>query len=163
METVATILSGIVIAVFTAYFTSRFYVHRAHADLQKEFESRLNSRKWEAYREFAELLRDIASGVNQGTNSAKQQTKWIQRFYKFLPEVWLVASDPVTNAFVQWRKTSLNAPDDDASAQSLLDLFGILIEMRRDLGYDTTALTPELLLSTFINDVETLLPRPGTD
>lgn len=154
-----TIVTGVLLSLATAYFTSKFYVRRVRADLQKEFESRFNQRKWEAYREFGKLLRDITLSSKEG-KTAKEQHKFIRRFYDFLPEVWLVASDRVTRAFLSWRSTSIQSQvTGSASPESLLNLFQILIEMRKDLGYEKTKLAPEELLGTFIDDVDWLLKQ----
>ncbi len=46
-------------AFTTAYFSYRYYKPRLRADLQKEFESRFNERKWEAYQQFADILYEV--------------------------------------------------------------------------------------------------------
>ena len=80
------ILPGVLVALTTAYFTSRFYVHHVRADLEREYASRFNERKWTAYRQFALLLKDVLLSTKAGRGN-RDQNKHLRGFYEFLPEI----------------------------------------------------------------------------
>ena len=65
-------LVGLVVAVATAYFSARFYLRRAKADLQNQYESRLNERKLDLYVGFSDILRELLESV-QGERSTKDK------------------------------------------------------------------------------------------
>lgn len=129
------------------------------ADLQKEFSSRFNERKWETYEHFADIIRRLMESV--GNPRLKQkQPKIVQELYGFTGNLWIIGGDNVIRAFNDWRKS---APNEDANAgqqmEMLILLMQIVIEMRKDLGYESSAILPEDLLRTFINDFDVVMTR----
>jgi hypothetical protein len=91
--TLLTLLASIIVALATAFFSSRFYIFQAKADLEKElkkeFESRFNERKWEAYTGFANIVRETL----QSSKDQKLRQKLPQltsRLYEFTSKLWLV-------------------------------------------------------------------------
>lgn len=156
MQLLITLVTGLGTAFATAFFTSRFYARQARADLEKEFESRFNERKWTAYQQFGTLLKDVLSSAKFG-RTEKDKSRFLRSFYEFLPQVWLVASDDVVRAFLDWRRSAAAATERDVSHEAIVELFDILVAMRRDLGYKETDLKPSELLGTFMDDVEHIL------
>ena len=155
---VITILPGVIVALTTSYFSARFYSHRVRAELQKEFESRFNERKWEVYMQFAEIIRKLLE--NTKTNEDKAQKEFrriIHDLYGFTSNLWLVGSDEVVSAFLEWQKNSraaANSREAIAGLDPLYKLADILIAMRKDLGYSTSHLTAREILATIITDLE---------
>ena len=144
-------------ALATAYFTSRFYVRQATADLQTEFERRFNDWKWQVYIGFAATLRDVLLATKD-QRLEKHMGKFIRQIYEFISQLWIVGSDDVVRAVLKWRRSSqqLEGSGQD-NAESLVSLAEILIAMRRDLGYTATNITARDVLSTFINDIDSVL------
>jgi hypothetical protein len=149
-----------IIGAFTAsYFSYRYYKPRLRADLQKEFESRFNERKWEAYQQFADILYEVldTTGTKKFNN---ELPKVIRRLRKFLSQLWVVGSDDVMRTVSDWFMYSNKEPEEkDSSVEGLIKLMNILIMMRKDLGYSTSQIGPVDLLRTFINDLEKHIPQ----
>ena len=155
LTTLLTILTGVVVALATAFFTSRFYVHQAKTDLRHEYQRRFNEKKWETYTGFAATLKSVVVSTKAGRLD-RDQHKQIARLLDFVSELWLVGSDDVVAAVLAWRQT---AASENPGAESLLLLGDILIAMRRDLGDTTTKIEARQILATFINDVDTTFPK----
>jgi hypothetical protein len=153
MESFATILTGVLVALATAFFTSRFYVHQATTDLRNEYERRFNERKWNAYTGFAETIRDVLKSM-KGQSLDQDLPRVLDRIYDFMSALWLVGSDDVIRSVLRWRKTSGGGVTSDGGRASLRELANIIIEMRKDLGNTATALDAKDILGTFINDVD---------
>jgi hypothetical protein len=151
MEAAVTILTGVLVALATAFFTSRFYVHQATTDLRHEYQRRFNEKKWNVYTGFASTVRDVLVSTKAGRLD-RDQPKQIARLYDFISELWLVGSDNVVRAVLIWRQTS--DPKD-----VLVKLADILIEMRKDLGDTGTKIEPRDLLGTFVNDIDSVFPK----
>lgn len=148
------LLAAALVALATAYFSSRFYAHRAKADLRKEFQSRFNERKWDTYTQFADIVRQV---IESGKKDRVQRDlpKVIARLYGFTSSLWLVGSDEVVEAFLEWQRYSRSIEDGKPKGiEPLSKLTDILIEMRKDLGYDSSKLQSIDLLATFITDID---------
>lgn len=124
------------------------------ADLQKEYSSRFNERKWETYEHFADIIRRLMESI-RNKRLQKKQPEIMEELHSFTGKLWIVGGDNVIEAFNDWRKS---APSEDADTsdkmQLLVKLMQIVIEMRKDLGYESSIITPEDLLRTFINDFD---------
>lgn len=130
---------------------------RLKADLEKEYQSRFNERKWELYVKFANIVRrQIESIKLPKDKQPKELQNVIKELYGFVGELWIIGNDNVVEAFNIWRRTSLgdnNSTEHAEKLKPLVDLMQIVIEMRRDLGYESSQIKPEDLLRTFINDL----------
>lgn len=157
MQILATVLTGVVVALATAFFTSRFYVHQATTDLRNEYQRRFNDRKWEAYTGFAETVRDMLKSMKE-SKLQRDMPRVLGRIYDFMGALWLVGSDDVLKAVLRWRQTSRLGDSAAAGRAALLELGNIMIEMRKDLGDTTTNIEARDILATFIDDVEALFP-----
>ena len=147
-----------VIGAFTAsYFSYRYYKPRLRAELQNEFESRFNERKWVAYQQFADILYEMLD--KSGTKKFENELpKVIQRMRKFLSQLWVVGSDDVMKAVSDWFVYSNREKQaNDSTSEGLIKLMNILIMMRKDLGYSTSQIGPTDLLRTFITDLDEIL------
>jgi hypothetical protein len=162
MELAATIATGVIVALATAFFTSRFYVHQATVDLQREFDRRFNDRRWDIYTEFSKLLIDLLQ-ASTDDRVQKQMPKFIQRMREFIGRLWLVGSDDVVKAVLRWRRYTQSVEDGSAEAntQAIVELLNILVAMRRDLGERDTELSARDILATFVNDVDSYVDEKG--
>jgi hypothetical protein len=159
MEIALTLVTGVVVALATSFFTSRFYVHQATTDLRNEYHRRFNEKKWEAYTRFAATVRDVVSGTKDG-KLQREMPKVIGRLHDFISDLWLVGSDDVVKAVLKRRRFSQDTPNHPAGgAEALLSLADIMIAMRKDLGDTTTKIEARDILATFINDVDTAIPK----
>lgn len=150
-------LPSIILALATAFFTSRFYAHQMRAELQKEFESRFNERKWEVYTGFADIVREV---IRSGKSDRLQRDlpKLIDKLLQFTSGLWIVGSDEVVEAFTEWQRYSRSVEGKETNPlEGLAKLTDILIEMRKDLGYKSSKIRSEDLLATFITDVDKYL------
>jgi|GEM_PF-2494031 len=147
-------LLSIILALATAFFTSRFYAHQMRAELQKEYESRFNERKWEVYTGFADIVRQvIRSGKSERLR--RDLPKLIDQLLQFTSGLWIVGSDEVVEAFTEWQRYSRSVEQKEInSLEPLEKLTTILIEMRKDLGYKSSKISPKDLLATFITDID---------
>lgn len=145
------IITGGIVALATAYATSRFYFHKAQADLQKEYESRFNQKKWDAYSQFSSTVRDMLKAQKAGTLK-RDTSKFVSRLYDFIGQLWLVGSDDVIEAVLEWRRTAHAGQNGKPSPNLLEDLTGIIVAMRADLGERKTSVDSKQLLATFVDE-----------
>ena len=156
MNFILTLLPSILVALLTAFFSARFYSHKAKADLQKELESRFNERKWEIYTKFSNTLRKIKDGV-QGKNFDRKLPQYTRELSDFTSSLWLIGSDDVVIAFNDWQSSNREVANKENTApdkSTLIKLMNILIAMRKDLGNKSTKVSPKDLLATFVLDVD---------
>ncbi len=140
------ILLSVVTALATAFFTSRFYVYRVKADLQKEYESRFNERKWEVYTKFVEFLRLAV----QPFSSESEELENSRKADEFVSSLWLIGSDEVIKAFNEWHKAaSLNLEQRRPPDKLWTKMVRVLIEMRKDLGSTSSKIDPKDLYALF--------------
>ena len=153
-----TAIASIILAFATAFFSSRFYSQQARADLKKEFESRFNERKWTTYTGFADTVRDVLEASKKG-NVQKKLPDFAKKLMSFTSSLWLVGSDEVVKAYIDWQMYYRQFDDAESAREQpfegLLNLTNILIEMRKDLGYENSNIGSVDLLKTFITDVPT--------
>lgn len=144
-------LPAILIALATAFFSSRFYAFQAKADLQKEFGVKFNEQRWQAYQEFTGIFTEILEGIRK-KNLQNKTDKLSSRMNDLSINLLLVGSDDVIKAFAHWKRYSHNVEmgSETDKTKVLPIMMQILIEMRKDLGYETI-LSPQELLATFIS------------
>jgi hypothetical protein len=159
MDLLITIIVAALPGIITAYFGTRFYTRQAKADLQKEFENKLNERKWKTYTDFAEMVRYMIEAAKNSQNT-RVMDDFGSKLMGFAGSLWIVGSDEVIRAFNDWRKIQQGvngkAPD---PKEGLIKLFDIIVAMRRDLGYTGSQTNARDLLATFINDMHTAFPQ----
>ena len=161
MDAFATIVVGVLLAVATAFFTSRFYVHQAKADLKKELEQKFNERRWQGYTDFSNTVLEVIQAT-QDERLGRQSPKIVRRMQEFIRRLWLIGSDKVVQAVLDWRRTSQETDEfGPTSADGLVALANILIAMRHDLGDTDTKLTARDILATFINDIDKYVDEDG--
>jgi hypothetical protein len=134
---ISTILISLGVAVVTgpiaAFITSRGIWKKARADLENEFSSRFNTRKWEVYTEFTKFLR---GHINQDRNNRDNYPA--EELASLASQVLLAGSDKVVKAFRSWLESiKVYGPGDDITRDKL---FMLVLEMRRDLGNKKTRL-----------------------
>jgi hypothetical protein len=149
-----------IVGAFTAsYFSYRYYRPRLRADLQKEFESRFNQRKWEIYQEFANILYEVLD-KSATKRFESELPKVIKKLRKFLSQLWIIGSDDVVEAVSDWFiYSNREKQSEDSPVEGLEKLMTIIIEMRKDLGYSSSQIGPRDLLRTFITDLEEAISR----
>lgn len=162
MESWQTLLTGVALALATSFFTSRFYVHQAKADFQRDLERRFNERRWEIYTSFSGILIDLIQATTDNRLS-KDLPRLIRDLRAFIGRLWLVGSDEVVEAVLRWRRSTSDAVSDTpvGSTRSMMKLLDILVAMRRDLGDARTQLTARDILATFVNDVDRFVDERG--
>lgn len=130
---------------------------RLEADLEREYQSRFNERKWEVYVNFSNILRDMLKSIRESPKKqAQQQAKLLKDLQDFVGDLWMIGNDDVVEAFNTWRNTTFEEhvnDTQDKKLQVLIDMMKIVIEMRKDLGYESSRIEPADLLKTFINDL----------
>jgi hypothetical protein len=154
MDAILTIVGGLLVALATAFFTSRFYVHQATTDLRNEYQRRFNEKKWNAYTAFASTVKDVLVSTKAGRGQ-RDQSKQAGQLMDFMSELWLVGSDDVIYAVLAWRQSTDRDPTGKLSLEKLAEM---LIAMRKDLGDTSTKIVPRDLLGTFINDIDSAFP-----
>ena len=153
------IFTGVIVALATAFFTSRFYVHQATTDLRNEYQKRFNEEKWQTYTGFSDTVRDILKSTKD-RKLQEQLPATIDKLYDFTSDLWLIGSDDVVQSFIRWRSIGMKAEEDpNAGVEALICLADILIEMRKDLGDIETEITARDILATFISDIDVTMPK----
>jgi H+/gluconate symporter-like permease len=104
MDNLITVIVASIPAVVAAYFSARFYTRQAKADFQKEFENKLNERKWQTYTEFAGIVRQVLEASKKPQNK-RQSDEFATKLMGFAGSLWIVGSDEVIHAFNSWRQS----------------------------------------------------------
>jgi hypothetical protein len=128
---------SIITAIVTSLISYSLYKPKLKAELHKEFESRLNERKWNVYTEFAESAREL---LFKGTNYQRAAEEFSHSQTKICGKLWIVASDEVIKAYQQIQSQTAFGDQFDAIMETLT-------EMRKDLGYDSTKTNAKDLMS----------------
>jgi hypothetical protein len=157
-DILATILMALFSSIFgivTAFLSSRFYANQTKADLKKEFESRFNEKKWSAYTGFAKLMGKVLKNVRAKKLNDTTQAQVASEMQDFISELWLVGSDDVIDAVIAWQQFAREHANKEApSSEVIFKMAAILIEMRKDLGYTSSQISPRDLVVTFIHDID---------
>ena len=155
MEVLPALLVSILGAFATSYFAFRFYAPRVKADLQKEFESRFNERKWETYIDFVDIMYEALESVKAGRID-RDMKKIVRKLNAFVTRLLIVGSDEVVEALSEWMRYSRGAGEEELSStpEGLVKLMAIVIKMRKDLGYESSKVRPKDLLATFVTDID---------
>ena len=135
-----TILTTVVTTLITAVPAFWGVWRRAKAELENEFLSRFNTKKWEVYTEFVKLAREIVGNASLDLNISTE----IISLDSLASQIVLAGSDRVVTAFRQWRETA--RAYGQGNELTKLKLFGLIAEMRRDLGNKYTRLDMDDLL-----------------
>jgi hypothetical protein len=140
MDNFGGLLASIVVAGVTAGFTFFGFWRQAKADLDKEYQSRFNTKKWEVYTEFTKLLQGILNEKSVDLADVTQQPAEIA----LASQLVLIGSDEVVRAFRDWRETSIAYGKSHTVAKE--KLFNLVAKMRNDLGIKYSKLGIEELL-----------------
>ena len=140
MDNISGLLVNIATAVATGFVTSWVYWRQARADLDKEYQSRFNTKKWEVYTEFTKLLHSFLMSNSADLAGATQQQDEIV----LASQLVLIGSDEVVRAFRDWRESSMAYGKSHAVAKE--KLFNLVAKMRNDLGIKYSKLALEDLL-----------------
>jgi hypothetical protein len=144
---------SILVAIITAFLSSLFYVRNIKADLQREYQSRINERKWKTYTEFGAFVSKVFEEVNKGKVDTKRYGIEINRL---AGDLWIVGSDRVIGAFIDWKQYTSQVVAGNAKDEGYLTLHKlaqIIIEMRKDLGYTDDKATGKDLLAVWFPDI----------
>ena len=121
-----TIFITIVTAIITSTFTYLGYFRKARADLEKEYQMRVNEQRWLVYKDFVGIVSTLDSKSEPA--SLVDVTR----------ELLLVASDDVVKSYNNFMMQS--TPD---NIENLA--MNVVREMRKDLGYNTTISNEDLM------------------
>ena len=135
-------LTSVLSAFATGAITFWGFWRKEKAELEKEYSSRFNSKKWEVYTEFTKLVHEImGDGPASLTHITGRPTEG-----SLASQIVLIGSDKVVNAFRVWRETNLAYGQ--AHVITTEKLFELIAEMRRDLGNKYTRLSMDDLLGS---------------
>jgi hypothetical protein len=97
----------------------------------------------------------------QAKNLNEKMPEIISGLYEFTGKLWIVGSDNVVRSYNNWRALSQQAENAGSKEKMkmMLDMMQIVIEMRKDLGYNNTKIGPEDLLRTFVNDFDEIYAK----
>ncbi len=135
-----TLITAFITAIFTSRISSSQYWRQKKADLEAEYSSRFNTKKWEVYTEFTALVPEINGNGLSDINTPIVTTS----INSLAPQIVLAGSDNVVIALRRWRETNeVYGPGDTVTKDKLFEL---IVEMRKDLGNIHTQLANEDLL-----------------
>lgn len=142
-----TLITAVITSSVAGVVASRQYLNQKKADLEAEYSSRFNTKKWEVYTEFTSLVRDIVKPFVDPSTAWPDSLHIPQdQFLKIASQIVLIGSDDVVKAFHAWRETGL--AHGQAHRETKKKLFELIAEMRRDLGNNYTQLSMEALLGS---------------
>lgn len=126
---------------------------------RNEFERRRQEKRIPVYEQFVDFwFRRVLYASRMDVEPVAEK-EMIEFFALFTRDLMIWGSDDV---ILRWKElrtqwSALAAPPTrDDSVRVMLGIEGLLLAMRRDIGYPETALPPGSLLGLFINDVEAL-------
>ena len=116
-------------ALATAFIAYFFYWRQIKADLQKEYESRFNTKKWETYLGMNEIIQGIydrEQTVEGDSDNLEDKISLLRT------QIFLIGSREVIAAFSVWNAQRKRY---EASHDNTYEKLHVLImEMRKDLG-----------------------------
>lgn len=148
-------LFSVLVAIITAFVSSTLYIRQVRADLQKEYASRFNERKWTVYTDFAKVVSEVFKEAKKG--AIKNPDRYMSILHDIAASLWIVGSDRVIGAYIDWQEFTHNVAQgrkEDINFQSLRKLAQIVIEMRKDLGYINDRATADDLLSLYVTNIK---------
>jgi len=89
-------------ALATAFLTSWGYWRNAKADLEKEYSSRFNTKKWEVYTAFTALVPEIIGAEAINVDEPAE----LPSVNSLASQIVIAGSDKVIKAFGVWRGTA---------------------------------------------------------
>jgi hypothetical protein len=135
-----TILTTVVTTLIAAVPAFWGVWRKAKADLENEFLSRFNTKKWEVYTEFLK----IAPQTTVSELPDAQPSADLMAVNSLASQVVLAGSDKVVTAYRVWRETA--RVYGQGNQLTRIKLFNLVVEMRRDLGNKYTRLDMDDLL-----------------
>jgi len=130
-------VTTLIVAPVSALITFWGYWRKAKAELQREYESRFSQRKWDTYVTFASLVFRL---VTKRTDTDVRVNQLVELAEGTFPNIWLVASEEIIEAFVEMSSSS-DIADKERIAMKILQA------MRKDLGGKPVALSEKDLLA----------------
>ena len=123
------LITALVTAPLAALLTSIVYMRQAKIDLQKEFDSRFNTKKWESYLG----VNDIIQGIYYVEQIVEddEQINLEDQIQLLGTKVLLIGSNDVIKAFGFWQKQRQHG---DHLHDTKERLHNLIVEMRKDLG-----------------------------
>lgn len=143
MSLIEQILLTMITTIATAIFAYFGFWRKAKAELQKEYESRFNEKKWTVYSKFVEMLAtmdEIGSMVNSNLfRKIDDKAKFRelthesdQKHMEIFNSILLIGSEDVVKKYLSWAKVGYNNPYYDE--ESVVLLVELINAMREDLG-----------------------------
>ena len=142
---ITAITPALITSIATTLITSLLYWRKAKADLQKEYESKFNSKRWEVYLKFIDLVRIIFYREKSidGHNVELSEDEILS----LASQVLLIGSNDVVEAFSVWRKLARERSVYDNQTKEKLVL--LINEMSKDLGNRSSRLEYETIRGIF--------------
>ncbi|NWG35673.1 MAG: hypothetical protein HXY42_14680 [Chloroflexi bacterium] len=135
-DMVVSLLPSLIPAAIGSYLAYHFSRRKGRDDLEIEFSSRFNDRKWEAYTEFAKFLHRYLGGRRDESDDP-----FDDQLVPLASQILIAGSDEVVRSFRLWREAATVYGDGDNAARE--ELYSLVLEMRRDLGNRRTRLETE--------------------
>jgi hypothetical protein len=138
---IITIGTSIIAAIITSVLTQREMKRRSELDLQNQYATRYNEKKWSTYIQFITTVRQLIS--NREFNELIESDIFV-----LAADIILIGSDDVVRSFRAWRGVyRVNGPLDHSSLELL---FSLIIYMRKDLGNQKTDLDLDEMLGALV-------------
>jgi hypothetical protein len=146
-------MTNIIISVISAFaaavFTNFLYWRKVKADLQKEYASRFNQKKWDVYAAFTNAILNTPKAHNSN-------------LLDISADLLIVGSDEVIQKLNQFstffsNKIKSRSPSDKAPSrkdreEAIKSFSSVFIAMRKDLGYNTKIENTELFDLTYLEN-----------
>ncbi|MFW6116562.1 MAG: hypothetical protein ACOC6F_02440 [bacterium] len=151
MDTILTaVVTTLITATITGIATYVLYWPKVKTDLKRQYASRFNEKKWDVYSDVAAALSQLLTRPADDTTEPQ-----IPRFTQLAGDLWLVGSDELFIAYNELlREVRALRDDEQRLVETVKKVPPIIIEMRKDLGNETTEITTRDLLTPFIADID---------
>ena len=138
------LLISLATALATAFIAYFFYWRQIKADLQKEYESRFNTKKWETYLG----MNDIIQGIYYREQTDEAVSVTLEDKIRLLrTQILLIGSKHVIDAYGSWQ--AQRARYEDYHENTFEKLHALIMEMRKDLGLHDSQFELEVMRGLF--------------
>ena len=147
-ELEATTMGPLLVAAVTLFGSVLTMTLGKHLESRALVKKELRERKAKAYEHMIKGLLRLLFGAK--LENPMTTVEWQQFYVETVENLTIWGSDEVVRTYGQFRQGLTDVPE----AMRLLG--ALLLAVRKDLGHGNVGLTPSVLLSVFVNDLETV-------
>jgi hypothetical protein len=161
-ESLIAIITAVVTAAATTLLAYTLIWPRAKADLEREYLSRYNEKKWSIYIEFVDYVKHLVeAGMSRDRTWMSGRPVLPEKLSGISANLLLIGSDSIVGLFRNWREVT--AASGQLSKESLESISEIVLEMRKDLGNTSSELGLDEILGSVAPGFQRSIPGKDLD